>query len=357
MKTLMTLIISVGLTSLMACTRDQRPIVPGKVSEPTQAKIPLNSTQNTTNLVALFFLKKDNLKNEFSGEIYPIALLLNGRYMDVSQDVSSDIRSNALPDRILTLNNPRTYLNAIQNFTVISDRQKLGDFQVEKPIISQFSCSSMITGQGKFQGQTSLQTVFDQIPKQQESRSNGYIRSQRYDQTWRSAIAVNQVSALSKSPAIAEADRTRYRQDILALGKTAIAKVANGVSVPGEAMVESIQVVDLDQDGSPEIFGKVKQGPAPQATGSQRPNPTGFAAVWVSYKGGQLKTLETIQASVSQFGSEHSTYDLLDTIDLNGDGIDEVIAQRIGYESISFEIYGYKNNQLDRVFSGAGYGC
>ena len=348
MKTLMKLIISIGLTSLIACTPDQRSIVPGKVSE---------STQNMTNLVALFFLKKDNLKNEFRGEIYPIALLLNGRYMDVSQDVSLDIRNNILPDRILTLNNPRTYLNAIQNFTVISDRQKLGDFQVEKPFISQFSCSSMIIGQGKFQGQTSLQTVFDQIPKQQESRTNGYIRSQRYDQTWRTAIALSQASALSKSPAVAEADRTRYRQDVLALGKTAITKVANGVSVPGEAMVESIQVVDLDRDGSPEIFGKVKQGPAPQATESPRPNPTGFAAVWVSYKGGQLKALETTQASVSQVGSEHSTYDLLDTIDLNGDGIDEVIAQRTGYESISFEIYDYKNNQLDRVFSGAGYGC
>jgi hypothetical protein len=357
MKTLMTLIISAGLTSLIACVPDQRSVVPGKVSESTQATIPLNSTQNATNLVALFFVKKDNLKNEFRGEIYPLALLLNGRYVDVSQDVTLDIRNNALPERILTINNPRTYLNAIQNFTVISDRQKLGDFQVEKPIVSQFTCSSFITGQGKFQGQTSLQTVFDQIPKQRESRFNGYIRSQQYDQTWRSAIALSQAPALSKSPAVAEADLTRYRQDVLALGKTAITKVANGASVPGEAMVESIQVVDLDRDGSPEIFGQVKQGAAPQATGSQRPNPTGFAAVWVSYKGGQLQTLETTQASVSQFGSERTTYNLLETIDLNGDGIDEVIAQRTGYESISFEIYDYKNNRLDRVFSSAGYGC
>ncbi|MBW4470515.1 MAG: hypothetical protein KME45_08925 [Stenomitos rutilans HA7619-LM2] len=40
-----------------------------------------------------------------------------------------------------------------------------------------------------------------------------------------------------------------------------------------------------------------------------------------------------------------------------GDGVQEAIVQCKAYESTSFEIYAYKNNQLNRVFQGAGYGC
>lgn len=143
----------------------------------------------------------------------------------------------------------------------------------------------------------------------------------------------------------------------MTFGKAAIAQIPNGKSVPGEVVVESIQVVDLNQDGSPELFGKVRQGNATNANASQQPDPIGFATVWLAYQDGKPQLLETAQAAVSLGGSQQSSSDLLETIDINGDGIDEAIVKRTGYESTSFEIYEYKNNQLNRVFNGAGYGC
>jgi hypothetical protein len=50
-------------------------------------------------------------------------------------------------------------------------------------------------------------------------------------------------------------------------------------------------------------------------------------------------------------------YRLLGTIDINGDGTDEVIVERAEYEGTSFEIYEYKNGQLNRILIGEGYGC
>jgi hypothetical protein len=47
---------------------------------------------------------------------------------------------------------------------------------------------------------------------------------------------------------------------------------------------------------------------------------------------------------------------LVGTIDLNGDGTDEVILQNNSYESTSFSIYEYKSDRLTEVFSGAGFG-
>lgn len=142
-------IASILLMSVIACTPSQQTIVPGKVSESTQVAIPPNSAQNRANLIALFFVKKDNLKNEFRAEVYPIALMLNGRYVEISNDVTQDIRNNGSRDRIVEVNHQRLVLNPIKDFAIVSNHQKLGDFQVKKPIVSQFACSSMITGQGK----------------------------------------------------------------------------------------------------------------------------------------------------------------------------------------------------------------
>ncbi|RAM47972.1 MAG: hypothetical protein C6Y22_30410 [Hapalosiphonaceae cyanobacterium JJU2] len=354
-------IASVLLMSVIACSLSQQSTTSGVSggSEFSQTTAPQSLARETisSNLVALFLVKKDNLKNEFRGEVYPIALMLNDRYLEISNDVTGDIRNDASRDRIIQMNNQRIVFNAIKNFTVISDNQKLGEFQVEKPIVSQFACSSIITGQGSFQGQTSLQTVFAQIPQKRSGRFTGYVGNQRFNEIWRTAIAISQAPSLSKPPAASEADLARYRQTVLTFGKAAIAQVSNGKPVPDEVVVESIRVVDLNQDGSPEIFGKVKQKNATNVNASQQLDPIGFATVWLTYKDGKPQLLETTQAAVSLLGSQRSPSDLLETIDINGDGIDEAIIKRTGYESTSFEIYEYKNNQLNRVFSGAGYGC
>lgn len=199
------------------------------------------------------------------------------------------------------------------------------------------------------------------IPER-SGRFTGYVGNQQFDEIWRTAIAISQAPSLSTPPAAAEANLARYRQDLLALGKAAIAQVARGAEVPGEAVVEFIQVVDLNRDGSPEIFGKVRQGNAANTSTSQQPDPVGFATIWLTYRDGKPQLLETTQAAVGLPGSQppsdsFETYDLLETIDINGDGIDEAIVKRTAYELTSFEIYEYKTDRLNRVFSGAGYGC
>jgi hypothetical protein len=353
-------IASILLISVMACSSSQQSATSGvaKTSVFPQAVFVSSPAQNTvaTNLVGLLLIKKDNLKNEFRGEIYPLALLLNDRYIEISNDVTLNTGNGISRDRILQINQQRIVLNAIKNFNIIIDNQNLGIFQVEKPIVSQFSCSSIITGQGNFQDQTSLQATFEQISPQHSGGSSGFVEGQKFDETWRTAIAINQAHSVSQPPATSEADLAQYQQAVLMFGKTAIEQAANGKSIPGEAAIESMQVVDLDQDGVPEIFGEIRQG-AVAENASQASDATGFAAVWLTYKDGKPQLLETTQATVSLRGARRSPYHLLGTIDINGDGINEVIAQRTDYESTSFEIYEYKSNQLNRVFSGAGYGC
>lgn len=348
------------LLSLLSCSPAQKSTRsgPAQQEDSTQssalqssAKAPISS-----NLIALFLVRKDNLTQEFQAEVYPIALLLNNRYLEVSEDVTLDARNGVTSERLIQLKNPRIVVNAIQNFTVVSNHQVLGEFQVEKPIVSQFACSSLITGQGNFQEQVPLPAIFERLPPEQSSRFQATIRNQSFDQTWRTAIAISQLNSMPERVAVPETALAQYRQAAAAIGKAAIAQIAQGQSVAAEAAVDSLQVVDLDRDGAPELFAKVRQGKAAGTNAS--PQPTGFATVWLTYQNGQPQLLETMQAAVSLSGTQQSpSHNLLGTIDVNGDGVDEVITKRVDYEYTGFEIYEYRNNRLHRVFNGAGYGC
>ncbi len=335
--------------------------IPSK--SPFTSSTPSASTSDGTNLIALLWVRKDNLKNEYRAEIYPIALLLNGHYLEVSEDVTQDLRDNSIPDitpdRIIQFNEKRIIVNAVQSFTVVSNDQELGNFQVEKPIISQFSCSSLITGQGHFQGQTLLATIFEQIPEEQTSQFKATVRNQKFDESWRTAIALSRVpSPLVQPPVVSQAEESEYRQAAQKVGKEVIGRLLEAQSLSGEAVVETIQVLDLNRDGTPEILANIKQESSINENTSQRTNPTGFATLWLTYKDGTPQLLETIQAVTSATGIQRSPhYEFLGAIDMTGDGIEEVLMKRTDYEYSVFEIYEYENNRLNRVFSGAGFGC
>jgi hypothetical protein len=95
----------------------------------------------------------------------------------VNEDVTLDTRNEAKFDRLIELKNQRLIVNTSKNFMIVANHQELGDFQVEKPIIGQFACSASITEAGRFRDQTTLSTVFDQIPKEQ----SGGVEVQKFD--------------------------------------------------------------------------------------------------------------------------------------------------------------------------------
>jgi hypothetical protein len=186
-----------------------------------------SSSQNrgSTNLVALFLVKKDNLQNQLRGEIYPIALHINGSYVDVSNDVTREVRDNFQENILLRNVQSHSFLSAIKNFTVVSQDQKLGEFTVDNLAVSQFACSAMITGQGNFSGNTSLQQIYDAIPRDRSGGFSGSIGNKQFDESWRWTIATSQYTTeKTAQPKFSQADETQYRKDLLAAAKTLIAQ-------------------------------------------------------------------------------------------------------------------------------------
>ncbi|MEP0872268.1 hypothetical protein NDA01_20860 [Trichocoleus desertorum AS-A10] len=346
-----------GLATLTACKLPSNQLI--NAQKPNQGDRPANIQQ--TNLIGLSLVKKDNLTNEYRGEIYPIALLINGRYVDVSTDVTTSVRDNLSEDVLLRNFGNQSLLSAVQNFTVLNQGEKLGEFQVQKLGISQFACSTKLTGQGNFSGERSLEAVFNSLPEDQVGGFSGSIGDKQFDESWRWTIALSQYNpaknAIATPDATAEA---KYRQDLTSTANAFFSIDPQVKNVTGETVVEEISVVDLDQDGQPEIYGLVRKGADPKnesSRGSRNGGVVGaYANVWLTYDGSQPRHLANKLTPYSAIAARPA-YDLITTVDINGDGIQEAIVRNIGYESTSFGIYEYQGNQLKQVFSGAGYGC
>jgi hypothetical protein len=71
---------------------------------------------------------------------------------------------------------------------------------------------------------------------------------------------------------------------------------------------------------------------------------------------GRDQVLLELKADLAE-GSWGKGYDLIEVGDFNGDGIGEVLLKSSGWEVTAFQIFALKKGNLEKVFSGSGYGC
>ncbi len=344
-KGLSCLAVSLALATLMA---DHFPNLPTAASE-QPARVSRDGNLAPANLVALLYLRRDNLKNELGAEVYPIAFLFNGKYVDASVDITQD------PDfpAVVEIAKQKSLLNAIQQFKVINQGRKLGKFVVNHISPGQFQCSEILTGKG--QSAEHLSNLFNTLSPQYLDRTKGYIRGKEFDETIKSAIALsNYHSTPSVLPKITKQQQDQYREDLLAIAKPLLAKSQPDKTSQNprtDLVLDETAIVDLDRDGRPEVFGKLHK-----PVQAQEPEQTVYRSLWLTYKNNQPQVIADL-ASTQEPGSWGTGYDLIGTTDITGDGTEEVLIRISGYEYQGFSIYEYRDNKLTSVFEGAGFGC
>lgn len=318
------------------------------------------ATSRQDNLIALFVVKRDNLNQQYRGEIYPIAQYKNGRYSDASVDVTLEMRQNAKEADIVKRNAARSVLNSNPTFTAVNPQgNALSKFSVDRLGVGQFACSSLLIGRGKLLGQSNIQTMFNQLPRDRERQLSGFFNGQKFEETWRSTLAAQSVPSTVTPARLTPAHREQYRKDLIQIGTREIAKNPQAKSLQGSIALINVQVFDLDRDGKPEVYGKLRKAPARPVTSSNRSTVQSiYANVWLSYTAPQPKILASqVVPYFVPSGEVSRAYEVLGTIDANGDGKQEVLIQNNGYEAINFSLYELQGNQLKSVFTGAGYGC
>jgi len=118
-------------------------------------------------------------------------------------------------------------------------------------------------------------------------------------------------------------------------------------SVPAELLnkitVTNLTAVDLDRDGNAEIIGsfRIEQGEKAYLL---------FLIIG--------KRAGTYKIELQHYGQAlESGEDFVDQLDVDGDGIAEVITQVSGYESWGYAIYKKRAGRWQRVYKGGGGGC
>lgn len=314
------------------------------------------SKSSDDNLIALFYIRKDNLKNTMEGEIYPIAFYSKGKYTDAS--VGGE---DAVPEKKAR----ESVLNTMRTFNIISKGKTAGRFQVDSAAPGEFMCLKILTGRGKTTNAGQLNTIFNAIEHPDVSHSKSFENKKNIDYTLKWTLAATRIS---KKPAatvnLPEGDIKRNQADTLRIGKSLLEQYRSVVAGNEDKVVlDRFSSFDLDHDGKPEVSAKFKKQIKAKAKVSmgekgweEDSNDTVYLNLWLTYKTG---TPETILSLISheREGSWGKGHDLIGTLDVNGDGVEEVVMRSSSWEVVDFEIYEYRKGRLERVFIGAGFGC
>ena len=105
--------------------------------------------------------------------------------------------------------------------------------------------------------------------------------------------------------------------------------------------MQNIDVMDVYHDGQPEVFARVLGD--------------NFTFVWLAYVAGKAKVLQATTYPAA--GGSHAGPNFIDTADIDGDGVDEVVIKQQYDSATRFEIYRVTRQSVQRVFRGGIYGC
>jgi WD domain, G-beta repeat len=138
--------------------------------------------------------------------------------------------------------------------------------------------------------------------------------------------------------------------------------VLRGLGVPAGALAsirvftdagQEVEMIDLDRDGSPELVGTVEAG----GDGSQH----NLLLIVSSGARGTRPVLVSYHRSAAEIGGNqsHETERFVDHLDIDGDGVDEVIATKARYEGMYYVIFKRSGSasEWSMVYRGGGGGC
>lgn len=308
------------------------------------------------NMISLLYVRKDNIANTFQSEIYPVAIYTHAKYVDASMDVSDYVKRKPQSE---------SYLMRIRDFFVIDKGRTVGTFHVDDVSPSPFMCSSIMTGKGTLKVSNFSTSIFDQIGEDQGSHSKGYYDKKEFDYDLKWSLAVSQVNRVSAvDMVVTPGDLDRYKSDLMSEGNSLLEKyVSDDGNEADSIILDKLSVFDLDHDGKPEVSAKLRKTIRRKSKVSQGAeekedysNDVVYLNLWLTYKYGSPKVILSI-VSYEREGSWGRGADLVGTLDVNGDGIEEVIMRESGWELVEYVIYEYRNDMLTCVFRGARYGC
>jgi hypothetical protein len=160
---------------------------------------------------------------------------------------------------------------------------------------------------------------------------------------WVMALATNS-TALGLPESSRRAPAPDERSAVLNLVKRTYGQRSVPAALLKKITVTNLTAVDLDRDGNAELIGSFRIEQDAKAY---------LLFLIVGKRGGAYK----IELQRYDQSHEESGEDFVDQLDVDGDGIGEVITEVSGYETWDYAIYKKRAGTWQRVYKGGGGGC
>lgn len=146
------------------------------------------------------------------------------------------------------------------------------------------------------------------------------------------------------------APTTEERAAAVALARKILGQKRVPAGVVSQMEVNNLTAVDTDGDGRQELVGSFV---VMSAQGAR------YALFLVAARGAQTTvTLTPALAWFKKSGEADTEYrQLVDVLDVDGDGVAEIFVRNIYYESHDYSVYKRSGNTWRVVYTGAGGGC
>ena len=160
-----------------------------------------------------------------------------------------------------------------------------------------------------------------------------------------SSATVGRQASSRRAPTDAE------RASALTLARAAYTKNGLGASLVKQMEVVNLTATDLDSDGSAELVGSFR---VENKTGQNVGVTYTLFMIFEPEGGGFKPALTWFHRAAAE---EHEQRDFVDQVDLDGDGVAEVIAEGFYPEANDYIIYKKRQGRWVSVYQGGGGGC